>query len=135
MHPERDIRSVRFVGSLSMGIGMVLLILTLVGALFALFSGGSTDPAAFTRGIYIFIVALVMASTMLGCGAQLQSARYYGWSDIENIRMIWTSEVIVMALGSLASLWLVPPLAWLGGFILFALFTVRGAIIRLTRRF
>lgn len=135
MHPQRDIQSVRFVGSLSLVLGMVLLILTLLAALFALFNGGGSDQAIITHWAVIFIVALVMASTMMGCGAQLQRARYYGWTDVENIRMIWTSEVIVMTIGTLLSFNVVPPLAWTGGLMLFLLFTIRGAIIRLSSRF
>lgn len=135
MHPQRDIQSVRFVGGLSLVLGMVLLILTLLAALFALFNGGGTDQGNVVHWAVIFVVALVMASTMMGCGAQLQRARNVGWTDVENIRMVWTSEVIVMVLGIVLSINNVPPLAWTGGLMLFLLFTVRGAIIRLSGRY
>lgn len=134
MHPERDIQSVRFVGTLSMVLGMVLLTLTLLAALFALFSGGGTDQGNVLHWAILFVVALVMASTMMGCGAQLQRARHHGWADIENIRMVWTSEVIVMTLGIIFSLNTVAALAWIGILMLFLLFTIRGAIIRLSGR-
>ncbi|HEY2004603.1 MAG TPA: hypothetical protein VGH44_05830 [Candidatus Saccharimonadia bacterium] len=135
MHPERDIRSVRFVGSLSLMLGMVLMILTLVAALFALLSGIGSDQGSIVHWAILFIVALVMAATMMGCGAQLQRARNVGYADIENIRMIWTSEVIVMALGIVLSISNVPPLGWVGILMLVLLFTIRGAIIRLSGRF
>lgn len=135
MHPQRDIQSVRFVGSLSLVLGMVLLILTLLAALFALFAGAGTDQAIIVHWTATFIVALVMASTMMGCGAQLQRARHHGWADIENIRMVWTSEVIVMTLGVVFSINTVAALAWIGILMLFLLFTIRGAIIRLSGRY
>jgi len=135
MHPERDIRSVRFVGSLSLMLGMVLMILTLVAALFALFSGIGSDQGSIIHWAVQFVVALVMAAAMMGCGAQLQRARYYGYTDVENIRMVWTSEVIVMVLGIVFSVSNIPPLAWVGILMLFLLFTIRGAIIRLSGRF
>ena len=135
MHPQRDIQSVRFVGTLSLVLGMVLLTLTLLAGLFALFAGAGTDQGLIIHWAATFIVALVMASTMMGCGAQLQRARHHGWTDVENIRMVWTSEVIVMTIGVVLSINSVPPLAWVGILMLVLLFTIRGAIIRLSGRF
>src|SRR6516225_1197683 len=96
MNPQRDLQSIRFVGSLSLGIGAVLLVITLLATLLALFSLATTTSTNYIRGIIIFIFALLTSAVMMGCGAELQTHKGYGPSEVENLRLTWTALVLAM---------------------------------------
>jgi hypothetical protein len=131
MH-DRDIKSIRFVGTLAFGLGVLLLLLTFLAVLLALFAGITATLAGLERGAGTAALGLVMSSSLMGCGAQLQRAGRLTSIDIENIRLIWTGLFLAMLICGIASIWLVPPLVGLCGLILFALIMVRSAVIRLS---
>ncbi len=131
--PDRDIRKVRIVGGLVFGLGLLLIVLTFFIALFGLFSGSVSDPNQLIPGLLGLGLSLVMACSLIACGAELQKIRPYSSAGIESMRLVWTSLVILMFLGGIAGFWLAPPLSSLALIVLIALFLVRGAVVRLTR--
>lgn len=129
---QRDIDNVRFVGILSLIMGVVLFILTGLVTLFLLLSAAGTSGGGVVRGALAVALALVMASSLSGLGGELQRLRSDFMHDPENLRRVWTALVIMMVLCGVAGLWLLPPLSALAALLLFALFGIRGAVIRLT---
>lgn len=130
--PERDMQHIRVVGSFLMGVGLIQLVLTFVVALYGLFSGIGADVSAFAKGAFAVVLSLLMASIMSGCAVQLQRISGFTHSQVQNIRLVWTALVLVMAAAGIAALWVAPPLTTLAVLVLLALFTARGPIIRLS---
>jgi hypothetical protein len=131
MH-NRDIQSIRLVGTLAFGLGVVLLPLTFLAIVLALFSGITATLGGLAKGAAAGALGLVMSSSMMGCGAHLQRVGRLTSVDIENVRLIWTALFIVMLIGGVASFWLAPPLVGLSALVLVALLAVRSAVIRLS---
>jgi hypothetical protein len=129
--PDRDIQAIRLVGSLAVGLGAVLLVLTILTALFLLFTGGSTDLGVFARGAIAVMVAIIMATTLIGCGTTLARTQTYS-HDADALRLNWTALFAMMLLTGVANLWLVPQLSIAAGFIMLGLLLIRGPIIDLT---
>ena len=129
---ERDIQAIRAVGTLILGVGLIQLFLTGLLALFGLFSLVPSSSAPFLQTVLGILLSLVMASIMSSCGIQLQRLRHYSESGVQEVRLVWTALVIVMALGAIAGLWIEPPLTSLAVLTLIALFAIRPAIIRLS---
>jgi hypothetical protein len=129
--PDRDIQAIRLVGSLAVGLGAVLLVLTILTALFLLFTGGSTDLGVFARGAIAVMVAIIMATTLIGCGTTLARTQTYS-HDADALRLNWTALFAMMLLTGVANLCLVPQLSIAAGFIMLGLLLIRGPIIDLT---
>jgi hypothetical protein len=133
MHPpERDIQAVRVAGSVLLGVGLIQLLLTMFVALFGLFSGLSSGTANFAKGLLAVALSLTMASIMSSCAIQMQNLRSYTQSQIQTVRIVWTSLVLVMVLCGLAGLWVLPTLTTLAVLVILILFTIRRPIIRLS---
>jgi hypothetical protein len=124
---NRDIQSIRIVGGLALGIGLVLFFLTALGALFALFAGISSDPARFARGVAAVVLGLLMATTLIGCGSDLQRIKPDA-GGLENLRLVWT------AFFAIAAAYVIPPLSLLALIMLLLTWAIRPAVIHLTRR-
>jgi hypothetical protein len=129
--PERDMQHIRLVGGFLLGIGLMQLLLTFFIALDGLFSDVPMG-AAFDRGALGIFLSLLMASIMSSCAVQLQSLKSFSHAQIQNLRLVWTALVLLMILTGAAGLWLAPPLTTLAVLILLALFSIRGALIRLS---
>jgi len=129
---DRDVRLIRFIGVLAAGVGFVLLLFTTLITLLALFSGGPANLGAYAHGALALILAFIMACSLISCGAQIQRIKLSAIS-IENLRLTWTALVLMMTLSLAAGLWLSQPLAFVAAFMLLALLSIRGAIIRLSR--
>jgi hypothetical protein len=130
--PERDMQSIRLVGTVLLGVGLIQLILTLFVALFGLFAGISTNISSFSRGLIGVAVSIVMASIISACAVQMQQLRSITASKIQSLRLVWTALVLVLALAAVASIWVAPSLTALAVLMELALFTIRPAIIRLS---
>jgi len=117
---QRDINNVRFVGILALTMGVVLFVLTALATLFLLIAGSTVDGGAVARGTLGVALALVMASSLSGLGGELQRLRPDFMHDPDNLRLVWTALVVMMALCGVAGLWLVPPLTGLAALMLFA---------------
>jgi hypothetical protein len=129
---DRDVQSIKLVGSLCVGLGAVLFLLTALGSLFALFALVSANSGNFFRGVLSAVLGLIMSITLISCGSELQRTKPTGRANLENLRLVWTALVVMMVLCLIAALFLIPPLVGISGLVLFAAFTIRGAIIRLT---
>ena len=129
MSPERDKTKVRLAGALTLGIGIVMMLLTLFTTLFALFSG---PTANYPRAVIAFGLLLILASTLMSCGMQLTRLRLYTTADIQTLRLNWTALVLVMVIGGLVSFWVFPQISDVCVVELVVLFSIRGAIIRLS---
>jgi len=129
MSPERDKTKVRLAGALTLGIGIVMMLLTLFTTLFALFSG---PTANYPRAVLAFGLLLILASTLMSCGMQLTRLRLYTTADIQTLRLNWTALVLVMVIGGLVSFWVFPQISDVCVVELVVLFSIRGAIIRLS---
>lgn len=129
---QRDIDNVRLVGVLALTMGVVMFMLTALVTLFLLFAITGSGEGSVARGALGVALALVMASSLSGLGGEMQKLRPDFIHDPENLRLVWTALVVMMVFCGLAGLWLVPPLSGLAVLILFALFAVRGSVIRLT---
>lgn len=127
---NRDIQSVRVVGMFAFGIGAVLLVLTIMGGLIALFSGFS-DTSQFLQGAVGSVTAVIMASTLLSSGTTMATMRP-AHVDPEMLRLTWTALFVVMLLGALVNLWLIPALTVVASLVMLALLLIRAAVIRLT---
>jgi succinate dehydrogenase hydrophobic anchor subunit len=130
---NRDIQSIRIVGGLALGIGLVLFFLTALGALFALFAGISSDPARFARGVAAVVLGLLMATTLIGCGSDLQRIKPDA-GGLENLRLVWTALFLMMLICAIASAYVIPPLSLLALIMLLLTWAIRPAVIHLTRR-
>jgi hypothetical protein len=130
--PERDMQSIRLVGTLLLGVGLIQLALTCVVALFGLFAGISTNIGSFSKGLIGVAVSVVMASIISSCAVQLQQLHSFSASKIQSIRLVWTALVLVLALAAIAAAWIAPTLTTLAIVLELALFTIRPAIIRLS---
>lgn len=131
MH-NRDLQDVRLVGTLTLLLGVVLFALTGFTALLLLYVGASSNAAGFFKGILGVLLALVMAATLCGLGGQMQHIRTGFAHELENLRLVWTSMVLMMVVCGAAAIWLVPPLFGLAALVLLAMLAIRGAVIRLT---
>jgi hypothetical protein len=125
---------VRFVGVLALTMGVVLFVLTALVTLFLLLSSTGVGSGSVARGALGVALALIMASSLSGLGGELQRLRPDFMHDPENLRRVWAALVVMMTFCGIAGLWLVPPLSALSALVLFALFAVRGSVIRLTSR-
>ncbi|HUD11194.1 MAG TPA: hypothetical protein VMS08_02185 [Candidatus Saccharimonadia bacterium] len=130
--PERDMQSIRLVGGVLLGVGLIQLVLTLFIALFALFGGISSNLASFSRSLIGVTVSLVMASVISGCAIQLQQLHTFSQTKIQSIRLVWAGLVLILAMVALAALWVVPTLTTLAILLELSLFAIRPAIIRLS---
>ncbi|MDB5178715.1 MAG: hypothetical protein JWN01_658 [Patescibacteria group bacterium] len=134
MH-DRDIQQVRIIGTLIAGIGLILMLLTGLTTLFVLFGGAAaTAGNGIVRGGLTILLAFIMSFSLTSCGAEIQRVKL-STANIENLRLVWTALIILMALSLGAGLWLAQPLAFLAALVLLTLFSIRGAIIRLTRQY
>jgi hypothetical protein len=131
---QRDINNVRFVGVLALTMGVVLFVLTALTTLFLLFASTTANGGTVEHGALGVALSLVMASTLSSLGGQMQRLRPDFMNDPENLRLVWTALVVMMVIFGLAGLWLVPPLSGLAILMLFALFGIRGSVIRLTNK-
>jgi hypothetical protein len=130
MQYDRDKQKIRLVGGLSLGLGVLLIILTIIITFIELLvSAGRGD---LVRGAVAFAISVVMASTMMGCGTELTRLHVYAASDIYSMRMAWTGLLLVMALCGTLAIWFIPPLTPLAIFIVTLLVLVRPAVIRLS---
>ncbi len=129
MTPERDKMKIRIAGAISLGMGFVLLLLTLFTTLFALFSGPSAN---YGRALLAFGLTLIIASTLMSCGTQLTRLRLYTGIDVQSMRLNWTALLLVMVIGGLISFWLMPEISDVCVIEIIVLLTVRGAVIRLS---
>jgi hypothetical protein len=130
--PERDMQSIRLVGGFLLLVGSIQLVLTLVIALFGLFAGISSDVGSFTRGLLAVTISVLMASITTSCAISLQRFKVNTQSGIQQIRLVWTTLVLVFAVAGIAALWIDPALTTLTVLLELALFTIRKSIIRLT---
>jgi hypothetical protein len=132
--PDRDLSDVRLVGTCAFAVGAMLLLLTIVTSFFLLVAGGAKSENGLAHGLLSVGLAIVMALTLIGCGGTMRAIRPGNTSDLENLRLVWTSLVLIMVLSVPAGFWLLQPLADLAVLMLLALFAIRGAVIRLTTR-
>src|SRR5664279_1861297 len=109
--PDKDIRNIRLVGSLCIGLGAVMFLLTGVLTIIILFSATTADSIHLLDGGIILMTTLIASSTLVACGAQLEHIRPYSRDGIENMRMIWTSLFIVMAVVGIFGLSRAPELS------------------------
>jgi hypothetical protein len=130
--PERDIQHIRLVGGFLFGVGIIQLILTFVVLLWGLFAGIASDVPSFVKGATAVALSLIMASVMSSCAIQMQRIKGLTSAQIQNIRLVWTALVLLMAASGILALWVAPPLTTLSVLVLLALFTARGPIIRLS---
>jgi hypothetical protein len=128
-----DIHSIRFVGGLIFGLGLVQMVLTLLVSLIALFGGATSSMGQLGHQLIIVGYALAMALAMIACGQQLHQANPRTASGVEDLRFIWAALLVVLILCCLAGAWLMPALGALAGGLVVGLFVIRGAIIRLSR--
>ncbi len=131
---DRDLSDVRLVGTGAFVLGTVLLLLTIVTAFLLLLAGAVNVNSNLFRGLLTLMVAIIMAVSLIGCGGAMRTIRLGNTSDMENLRLIWTSLVLIMLICGIGSLWLLPPLADVAALVLLGLFAVRGAVIRITGR-
>jgi len=131
MH-DRDLQDVRLVGTLCLILGIVLFVLTAITTLLLLYASASSSSSAFLQGMLGVLLALVMGASLSGLGGQMQHIRTGFAHELENLRLVWTSLVLMMVACGAAAIWLVPPLFALALLVLLALLAVRGAVIRLT---
>ena len=129
MQFDRDKQAVRFVGALAATIGGLLLTLTMLGTLFALLNYHGANVA---RGAATFFLALIMSSTLMGCGAQMSSLKLHAGSDSDQLRLLWSALFVMMILCLIGSVYLLQPLVGLAGLMLIALVAIRRSVIRLT---
>jgi hypothetical protein len=73
-----------------------------------------------------------MASITTSCAISLQRFKVNTQSGIQQIRLVWTTLVLVFAVAGIAALWIDPALTTLTVLLELALFTIRKSIIRLT---
>jgi hypothetical protein len=127
MRPERDHRIISLAGTLFVGLGSVLLLLTFLATLFTLFAlpSGNLVPGALT-----VLICVIMASTLMSCGAQL-SRITSSHVTINEARLSWSALLIVMILGGTAAIWLMPYVAVLALFVALLQLAIRPALIRL----
>ncbi|MDF2461660.1 MAG: hypothetical protein K0S68_1063 [Candidatus Saccharibacteria bacterium] len=132
MRRERDKHAVRTVGAICLGLGLILVPLTLlVTAASLLTTAGRTGDIA--RGFLAFVTPLIMGSTLLACGTQLQSLRLFTDQQITNMRMAWTGILLVMVAGGGVAVWAnIPGLVYLAAFVLCLLIIIRPSVIRLS---
>jgi hypothetical protein len=130
MHPERDKQAVRAIGGVALGLGTILMLLTIIVTLnILLVTAGRGDVI---RGAIAFAIGLVMASTLMSCGTQLQRLRLYTDAEVQGMRMAWAALMLVMVAGGLLSYWFIEPLTALAAFIIILLMLIRKAVIRLS---
>jgi hypothetical protein len=130
--PERDMQSIRLVGGFLLLVGSIQLVLTLVIALFGLFAGVSSDVGSFSQGLLAVAMSILMASITTSCAISLQRFKVNTHSGIQQVRLLWTTLVLVYVVAGIAALWVNPTLTTLAVLLELALFTIRGSIIRLT---
>ena|SRR6266404_2096291 len=131
MQYQRDKALVRTVGGLALLLGAILMIVTIVITFVSLATGGGRGDLV--HGAFAFALALVMSSTLMGCGAQFQRLTFYTAADVDNMRMAWTGLLIVLVLTGIPAYWVIPPLYQLALFCVVILIFIRGAVIRLSR--
>jgi len=131
MH-DRDLQDVRLVGTLALLLGVVLFVLTGLLTMLLLYANAASNTADFFKGALSVLLALVMGATLSGLGGQMQHVRTGYAHELENLRLVWTAMVLMMALCGTAAIWLIPPLFALAAIMLVALFGIRRAVIRLT---
>jgi hypothetical protein len=130
MRRERDKQSVKAVGAICLGLGALLTLLTLVGSLGLLAALGAR--ADLVRGSIAFFTGLVMGSTLMSCGTQLQRIKLYSSLDIDAMRHAWAGLLIVMVAGAAVGYYVIWPLADLAVFVIIMLLLIRPAVIRLS---
>jgi hypothetical protein len=132
MRRERDKHAVRTVGAICLGLGLILVPTTILVTLaYLLTTAGRVNDLA--RGATLFVTALIMGSTLMSCGTQLQSLRLFTDQQITNMRMAWTGLLIIMVAGGAASVWAnMPGLVYLAAFVLCLLIIIRPSVIRLS---
>jgi hypothetical protein len=130
---DRDVNGIRLVGGLCVGIGLLLFLLTFVGSVYALFTNISANINAYIRGIAAAVTSLLMSVTLIACGGELQRLRFYGRVNLENLRLVWAALVLMMVIFIIAGAYLIPPLAGVAFLVLLLVFTIRGAVSRVTR--
>jgi integral membrane sensor domain MASE1 len=130
---DRDTNNVRVVGGVIVGLGVVLFLLTFLGIIVYVFARLSTNPAAIFEGLLPAILCLLMSITMVACGTQFQRVNFRWRTDLENLRLVWAALFIAMLISAVAGSILLPPLTGLAATVLFLIWAIRGAIIRLTR--
>jgi hypothetical protein len=131
---QRDIDNVRVVGVLALILGVALFVLTGLVTLFLVLSITGEQSGNVARGALGVALALIMASSLSALGGELARLRPDFMRDTENLRLVWTALVVMMVFCGLVGLWLVQPLSALAALMLFALFAIRGSVIRLTSR-
>lgn len=130
--PESDVQHIRLVGGFLLGVGLIQLMLTFLIILYGLFSDIAANVPAFAKGAAAVALSLIMASVMSSCAVQMQRIKVLTSSQIQNIRLVWTALVLLMAVSGIIALWFAPPLTTLSVIVLLALFTARAPIIRLS---
>lgn len=129
---DRDVQYIRFIGVLTAGIGLGLFFLTAIGTLAILFGGNLINSNQLVHGGLVILLAFIMSFSLISCGSEIQRIKLSSVS-IQQLRLVWTALVLIMFVCALAGLWLAQPLAFLASLMLLALFSARGAILRLMR--
>lgn len=132
--PNRDLSDIRIVGTIGFVIGALLMLLTILAAFLLLVAGATSTSGLNLHGALSVMLALIMALALVGCGGAMRTIRPGNTADLENLRLVWTALVLVMAAAVPAGFWLIQPLADLAILMLLALFVIRGAVIRITTR-
>jgi hypothetical protein len=84
MRRERDKQSVRAVGAICLTLGMILAVLTVLVSFIMIAT--LRAQADLVRGAIFFFTGLIMGSTMMSCGTQMQRLDLYTSFDSENLR-------------------------------------------------
>src|SRR5580704_8740331 len=93
---DRDLSDVRLVGTGVFILGAVLLLLTLLTGFLMLIAAPIQVGNMLIHGLLTIMVAIIMAVTQIGCGGAMRTIRLGNTSDMENLRLIWTSLVLIM---------------------------------------
>src|SRR5215204_3679307 len=108
MRRERDKQSVRAVGAICLGLGLIVVPLTILATLSILLT--TAGRGDLVKGATIFFTAIVMGSTMMSCGTVLQQLRLLTDQQVDSMRMSWTGLLIVMVAGGAVGVWAMPGL-------------------------
>lgn len=131
---HHDLRDIQLFGTLCLITGIIILILTAVGVILILATGGSDLAFNLNQGLWLVGTLTVLNSSLIGLGGELQRSAHHTAAARENLRLTWTALLIVLVACFLVGIVLLPILAGFAAVMIIGLTWIRQPIIRITSR-
>ncbi len=130
---DSDIKLIRTVGHVIVGIGIALMLFTIIIGAVGVLSAQTIKTSSYTlTSLAQLVLGFGMGISMIGCGTQMAQPGPLVGSAVESMRLSWAALFGAMFITWLLGFWLQPVLGALSLLVLLLLILIRAAVVRIS---